>query len=272
VRGPANTFIDGNNEIGLALAMTVPLMYYLYRQSKSRLIRSGLVAGMVLTAIAAIGTQSRGALVGMAAMSTMLWLRGKQKLMLLVIGGVAAFAIVHIMPEEWYARMRTIQHHEGDPAVEGRFAAWREAYEVANTYFMGGGFEVLRGTDAHSIYFEVLGEHGYVGLSLFLLLGLLTWFSASRIRRHAQRHKETLWLADLSRMVQVSMVAYATAGSFLGMAYFDYFYNLVLVVVMSGVVLEKELAALTSPTGKETAGAMAVGGPVGVGGSRVRAT
>ena len=38
--------------------------------------------------------------------------------------------------------------------------------------------------DVHSIYFEILGEHGFVGLALFLLLGAFTWLSATRkIRR-----------------------------------------------------------------------------------------
>jgi hypothetical protein len=49
-------------------------------------------------------------------------------------------------------------------------------------------------------------------------------------------------------MVQVSIAAYAGAGAFLGMASFDYFYNLVLIVVMSRVVLKKELAALSAPS------------------------
>jgi probable O-glycosylation ligase (exosortase A-associated) len=249
VQGPPNTFIGGNNEIGLALAMTVPLLYYLYRMTSSRLVRIGIMTSIVLTSIAAIGTQSRGALLGMAAMGALLWLRGKQKIMILIIAGASVFAITHIMPEKWYARMQTITNHEGDRSVEQRFVAWEKAYQLASNRFLGGGYEALAGgTDAHSIYFEVLAEHGFVGLGLFLTLGLMTWFSAWRIMRQARRHKETMWLADLSRMVQVSIAAYATAGAFLGMAYFDYFYNLILIVVMSRVVLKKELATIPSPS------------------------
>jgi probable O-glycosylation ligase (exosortase A-associated) len=185
----------------------------------------------------------------MGAMGVMLWLRGKQKFTILVLAGLSAYAVTHIMPEQWYARMRTITNHEGDTAVRGRFEAWKQAYEIASNRFLGGGFEALAGgTDAHSIYFEVLAEHGFVGLGLFLTLGLMTWFSAWRIARQARRHKETIWLADLSRMVQVSIAAYATAGAFLGMAYFDYFYNLILIVMMSRVVLKKELATMPSPS------------------------
>jgi len=44
-------------------------------------------------------------------------------------------------------------------------------------------------------------------------------------------------MATLARMTQVSLVAYASAGAFLGMAYFDYVYNLVLIVVACQAIL-----------------------------------
>ena len=42
------------------MAMTIPLMYYLYRESKHFYIRWGLIGAMFLTAVAAFGTHSRG--------------------------------------------------------------------------------------------------------------------------------------------------------------------------------------------------------------------
>src|SRR2546428_6902930 len=91
--------------------------------------------------------------------------------------------------------------------------------------------------DSHSIYFEVLGEHVFVGLGLFLMLGLMTWRTASWVIRRARRDREKRWVADLAAMVQVSLVGYATAGAFLGLAYFDYYYTLVALVVLCKVVL-----------------------------------
>jgi probable O-glycosylation ligase (exosortase A-associated) len=217
------------------------------------LLRLGILGAMILTAIAAIGTQSRGALLGMAAMGVMLWLRGRQKLMLALVAGASVFAITHIMPQKWYDRIATITNYGEDRSVIERFEAWRYAFHLAQERFLGGGFETFYDeTDAHSIYFEVLGEHGFVGLGLFLALGLMTYLSCWQIRRQAQRRKETMWLADLCRMLQVSLVAYAVAGAFLGMAYFDYFYNLVLLVVMGRVVLAKELAALAGSASDAT--------------------
>ena len=70
--------------MGLALIMTIPLMRYLQLQAKSVWIHQGVTVAMLLTGIAAIGTQSRGALVGIAAMGSLLWLKSRNKIFTLV--------------------------------------------------------------------------------------------------------------------------------------------------------------------------------------------
>ena len=58
---------------------------------------------------------------------------------------------------------------------------------------------------AHSIYFQVLGEHGFVGLLLFLAIGMSTWIAAGRLVRKYEGVPDTRWAADLGAMAQVSM-------------------------------------------------------------------
>jgi probable O-glycosylation ligase (exosortase A-associated) len=111
--------------------------------------------------------------------------------------------------------------------------------------------------DAHSIYFEVLGEHGFVGLALFLLLGLMTWRTASSIIGQARGHPEKRWAADLAAMVQVSLVGYAAGGAFLGLAYFDFYYTLIAVVVLTKTVLIAQQAPAGSESGPVIAGSIA---------------
>jgi probable O-glycosylation ligase (exosortase A-associated) len=252
VQGPPNTFIGGNNEIGLALAMTVPLLYFLARSMAQSWLRPAVYVVMILTAIAAIGTQSRGALLGMAAMGAMFWLKSKNKLLTAFLGVAAVLTIVQVMPEAWYARMNTIEHYEQDQSALGRINAWWMAFNLASDRFLGGGFETFRRDmfamyapdptdvhDVHSIYFEVLGEHGFVGLGFFVLLIIMTWRSASMLRKAVQSRSDHSWIGDLAAMAQVSLVAYLSAGAFLGMAYFDYFYNIVLIVIVAKSLLRR---------------------------------
>jgi probable O-glycosylation ligase (exosortase A-associated) len=255
VRGPVGTFIGGDNEIGLALIMTIPLMRYLQLTAGRAVVRYGLLVAMPITALAVVGSQSRGALLGLVAMGVFLWLKSRKKLVTAVLVGLAIVPILLVMPEQWYARMSTIQDYQQDGSALGRINAWWMAFNLARDRVFGGGFETFRREmfaiyapepgrvhDAHSIYFEVLGEHGFVGFALFLALGVMTWLSASWVARHARGTDGMRWMSDLARMIQVSLVGYGTAGAFLGLAYFDYYYTLVAIVVLCRTLLEKRLA------------------------------
>jgi len=152
--------------------------------------------------------------------------------------GLATAAVFLLMPQEWFDRMASMRSYEEDTSALNRLNTWEWAFWLASNRFLGGGFETFRsGVDAHSIYFEVMGEHGFVGFGLFLALWVFTWLAASGIRRATEDTPDMAWLATLARMTQVSLVAYLTAGAFLGMAYFDYPYNLVLIVVISKSIL-----------------------------------
>ena len=257
VQGPGG-FIGGNNELALALTMTIPLMRYLHLQAKNTKIKAGLVAMMLLTAIAAIGSQSRGALVALLLMGTMLWFKSRNKFTTGLLIVIAVLIVASVMPEQWYERMSTINTYDEDGSAQGRINAWWAAWNLANSRFFGGGFETwgwdmfqLYGPDPenvrapHSIYFQVLGEHGWVGLVMFLTLLALTWLKCSTVIRLAKKGPEIGWARDLAAMVQVSIVGYMSAGAFLGLANFDYFYHLVmLAVVVHHLVTSSELASV----------------------------
>ena len=246
VWGPAGTFIGGNNEIALALVMTIPLIRYLHLQADRVWVRWGLASAMVLSAVSAMGSQSRGALLAMLAMAFFLWTKSRNKMVTgaYVLMGLAIVAAV--MPQAWYDRMDTIKTYEEDPSALGRINAWNMAFNLASDRVMGGGFETFRAPtfhlyapeplrvhDAHSIYFEVMGEHGFIGLGLFLLMGILTWFRAQQVIRVCKKDAERKWASDLASMAQVSLVGYAVGGAFLGLAYFDLPYHLVIIVVLT---------------------------------------
>lgn len=246
IQGPATTFIGGNNEMGLALIMTVPLLRYLHLRAKNKLIRLGLAASMVLTGLAAIGTQSRGALLAAAAMGSLLWLKSRNKATTAIYIIAAVGLIAAIMPQGYWDRINTIKTYEQDASAMGRINAWHVAFNVAKARITGGGFETFQAPtfeqyapdpdnvhDVHSIYFEVMGEHGFIGLGLFVLIGLLAWRTGSKVIRECRKDPGRKWASDLAAMTQVSMVGYATGGAFLGLAYFDYYYHLVIILVLT---------------------------------------
>ena len=263
VRGPEGSFIGGDNEMGLALIMTIPLLRYLQLTAQNMWLRGALAAAMVLCAIATVGSQSRGALLGLVAMGTFLWLKSRNKIFTALLGGIAIVVALSVMPEQWYDRMATIKTYETDRSAMGRINAWKMAFNMAKDRPLGGGFDSFHERtfilyapdpsdvhDSHSIYFEVLGDHGFVGLGIFLALGLTTWFGASSVARRARRDRDKRWIADLGAMIQVSLVGYASAGAFLGLAYFDYYYTLIAIVVLCKTVLISDIASQAAEPAK----------------------
>lgn len=249
VQGPLRSFIGGNNEIAMAMMMTIPLMRYLQLQEKKWWLKWGLIGAMFLTAIAVIGSQSRGALVGLSIMSVIFWLKSRYKITTLVFLAVAGFTIINIMPQKWYDRMHTIETYEEDKSAQGRINAWWTAYNLAKDRVTGGGFETFRWRvfqayapdkqnvrDVHSIYFEIMGEHGFTGLAIYLSLIASTWLRCSGIIRRCKKVPDKKWAADLGAMIQVSIIGYAASGVFLGLAYFDYLYHLIAMAIVLGAI------------------------------------
>ena len=246
VQGPGGSFIEGNNEIALALVMVIPLIRYLHLQETRKWIKIGLASAMVLTGVAAIGSQSRGGLVAMVAMGVFLWLKSRNKIFTGIYMAVAVAIMASVMPQEWYDRMSTIKSYQEDSSALGRINAWHTAFNVAKDRITGGGFEMFQGPtfrqyapdpyrvhDVHSIYFEQLGEQGFIGLGIFILLGLFTWLRAQQVIRACKKDPERKWAADLAAMIQVSFVGYAAGGAFLGLSYFDLPYHLMIIVVLA---------------------------------------
>lgn len=253
VMGPAGSFIGGNNEMGLALIMTVPLMRYLQLTASRLIVRWAMLCMIVLSFVAILGTQSRGALVGVVPLGLYLIWNSPKKLTLIALLLIMGPLLYQFMPESWHERMATIETYDQDASVRGRFNSWSFALNLAKDRpLVGGGFECFRArwfnkyaplpaivADAHSIYFEVLGEHGFVGLALFLALGLSTFLSAAGLAARGKAEGDTSKLT-LARMMQVSLVGYASAGAFLGLAYFDFTYAFVAIVCLMQVLEKRE--------------------------------
>jgi probable O-glycosylation ligase (exosortase A-associated) len=201
---------------------------------------------MVLTGVAAIGSQSRGGLVAMLAMGLFLWLKSRNKIVTGFYMVIAVVIMASVMPQEWYDRMNTIKTYQEDQSAQGRINAWYTAYNVAKDRITGGGFETFRPPtfrqyapdpwnvhDVHSIYFEQMGEQGFIGFALFMLLGLLAWIRAQQIIKRCKNDPDKKWAADLAAMIQVSLIGYAAGGAFLGMSYFDLPYHLMIILVLA---------------------------------------
>lgn len=247
VWGPPDSLIFGNNELAIALIMTVPLLYYLSQQTERIWFKRGLYLAMVLCSVAAIGSQSRGAFLAIIAMVGALSWKSKHKFRITVVLIALIPIFLTFMPESWWERMNTIRTYEEDTSAMGRIVAWKTAWNIASDRLTGAGFATstrfiydLYSPDpsapvlvAHSIYFQVLGDHGFIGLFLYLILWLATYRLAGKLKKLTRDRDDLIWIRDLGRMIQVSFLGFFVGGAFLSLAYWDVpYYFLVIIVAL----------------------------------------
>ena len=232
VWGPPGTNIADNNQLALATLMLIPLMIYIAQTNGNRWIKYGMYFSSASSLVSVIGSYSRGGLVGIAAVCIFLWWRSKNKL---AIGTVAVLAIVigaSFIPQKWVDHMDTIQNYEKDESATGRLELWGHAIRIANDNpILGGGFgafdhlptyarlspEIVTKRNVHSIYFEMLGTQGYIGLFIFLALGIAGLKGAGRIRRLSQGVPGLEAEYKFASMMQISLIAYAVSGALLNL-------------------------------------------------------
>lgn len=245
---PVASFGD-NNHLALVLLMVLPFLYYLYRYSAAKLARLGFLAALPLTVLAVVATHSRGALLGLFAIAIWIVLKSQKRTLGLLLVGLCALMVVQLAPDDWSSRMETIQRAKEDASFMGRVTAWKvsSAIAVDNPIF-GGGFRALQahhvwekymfspgllgfidtptlkrsGVAAHSIWFEVLGDQGFVGFFLFVALlvnGFVTRREVWKLVRDNGPQEQ--WAGDLADMLAAALLAYIVSGSLLSVAYFE---------------------------------------------------
>ncbi|WP_429885860.1 putative O-glycosylation ligase, exosortase A system-associated [Geoalkalibacter halelectricus] len=247
VYGPGASFIGDNNSLGLAMIMILPMLFFLGREEPRKWLRNGLYVVAAFTVIAIVFTYSRGALLGLACISLFLFLKTKRKLFFVVLILPILMIGVQFIPEAVFERAGTIRTYEEDASAMGRIQAWGAALNIANTHpFTGGGFENFRAPEiwaifadpdhyfggvvpraTHSIYFDVLGHHGWVGFIIFVSIIIVTMLRSISLQKISKKYEDLNYIGNYALCIQLALIGYMTTGAFLSLAYFDLFYALV---------------------------------------------
>jgi probable O-glycosylation ligase (exosortase A-associated) len=226
--------------------MTLPLYFFLAQTEQNRWLKRLFATLFVLTIPVVFFTYSRGALVGLAVVLLMMFLKSRRRAVLIPVVAAGALVAVYFAPDAWKERMDLTRPQAMDASALSRLNSWAYARALAADYpLTGGGFATFTpelyeqyapvvtetAYGPHSVYFQVLAEHGYIGLVLYLCL-VLSCFVTTRRLRKAARARGDLEVAHYADMLQLSLIAFQTSGIFLGLAYFDYYFTIVACVTI----------------------------------------
>jgi len=249
---------------------TLPLVAFLQHHS---LIAPGrgwmryvYYSAPALAAVATIGTFARAGVVAGIVWVIIAWWHSRRKVALTfaLLGGMVA--ILPLMGERWTERISTTGDARREDSALGRLVAWEWNLNYANRNPLGGGFDVYRSSSAttqrpdgsefsinglasHSIYFEVLGEQGWIGLGIFLAIFAVFFLSMRRVRRRARHREDLAWMGGLASALMQSMLIFMAGAAFSGIAHQPLHYYLIVFAV--------SLSAVMVRAGKVTAPPMA---------------
>jgi probable O-glycosylation ligase (exosortase A-associated) len=256
--GPPDSMIADNNDFGLALNMTLPLFFFLAQSESRPWVKRFFGFLFIITIPAVLFTYSRGALIGLVVVGALMFLhlpmRSRLVLTPVILLGLAL--ALWFAPDSWQKRMNSIGNFSTDGSAQGRLNAWQYALNLTADYpLTGGGFATFtrelydryspKATSlvltAHSVYFQVLADQGYVGLLLYLTLLGSAFLTASRLVKWAKLCGDEM-VMHYGNMFRFSLVGFATSGAFLSRAYFDYFFTIVACIAILKYLAFKQWA------------------------------
>ncbi|MFM9978720.1 MAG: putative O-glycosylation ligase, exosortase A system-associated [Sphingomonadaceae bacterium] len=202
-----------------------------------------------------IGTQARTGLVCAAFLGIMMLRSTKRRFLYVSIVAALALVALPFLPSSFTERMDTIKGYKADASASTRIAVWEWTWEYAKDNPFGGGFDAYKqnelrieltettGSGAvqdvtetiaydaarayHSAYFEMLGEQGYPGLALWLIIHFGGLVRMEVLRQRYRTREGEAWIAGLANALQQAHAVYLLGSVFVGIAFQPFVYMLV---------------------------------------------
>jgi probable O-glycosylation ligase (exosortase A-associated) len=207
-----------------------------------------------------IGTEARTGLICIGLLAVLMLRATKRRALYLMLMGAAGMIAVPLLPKSFTNRMDTIAEYKADSSASTRLAVWEWTWNYAKDHPLGGGFnayiqnkltieKVATTTDGsvatvattqeydkarayHSGYFEMLGEQGFPGLAMWLLLHMLGLVRMEALRRrYLKADGDHAWIAPLSTALQHGHLIYLVGTLFVGIAFQPFVYMLIAVQI-----------------------------------------
>lgn len=203
-----------------------------------------------------VGTESRTGLVCILVLCVLMLRATRRRMLYLALVAIAVLAAVPLLPGSFTSRMNTIETYQADTSASTRLAVWAWTWDYVQHHPLGGGFEAYRqnrltfqlssvqdvganskvsetvqtdqGRAYHSAYFEMLGEQGFPGLGLWLLIQLTGLLGMERLRRACRNAlPEDGWIAPLATALQHAQIIYLAGALFVGIAFQPFIFMLI---------------------------------------------
>jgi probable O-glycosylation ligase (exosortase A-associated) len=272
-KGPAS-WVDENGTATIIL-MAMPILLYVQRHAANKIFRRGCLLVFCMCAISVVGSYSRGGFVGLAILVLTLLTSARHRVrtftMIAIMVAVGYFAA----PASWFERIQTTASADQDSSFMGRVVQWKILTLMALDHpFFGSGILAnvylptwtayaarldseltfiptpppTKPFASHSIYFQVLGENGFIGLVLFLTVFWYGFRVARTVGLQARVDPNLIWAADLAKSLRLSLFLYLFTGAALPIPYFEFPYIILGCLSALSMIVKSQVKVSTVPT------------------------
>lgn len=244
---PDSMFFRGANDLAIGLDLIIAgLLYTILRgRSVTRVATAGLMAVSVYYLAK---TGSRGAFVGLLTIIIVMFVFSRYRAFIMVMA-VAGLLMIPLLPAQTLARLTSIVFDPGEKIQQASTADeaaniasqmqrqhlfWKSVeFTVTNPLFgVGPGqfaealwaksvemhrHEAVLGT--HNTYTQISSESGFVGLSIYLAVIILSVRSAYRVHRYAMNIPELEDLSVIAIVLMALLTSYAVNAVFHHLGY-----------------------------------------------------
>ncbi len=263
LEGPGGMLQD-NNDFALAMAMSIPMLWYIGYSEKRPVLRRLFHMIVPLSMITVGLTHSRGGFLAMCSGLGILTWRSRNRVAAIVLAVFVVGGGLLAAPDAIVERLQSIRNYKEDASAMSRIAAWRTGAEMikANPVF-GVGFErfqqnyvrydparedvtlAFHGSHvAHNSYIQIWAECGTPAFLVYLALLYLTFADLARVRREARRRYHASWILDYAAMFEATLATFVVGSVFLSRAHFDLLYHWQALVIAFGRIARAEMADL----------------------------
>lgn len=232
-------FVGDNNVFGLVLCLVIATLMGLRTDLPRKWwVQSTFYGFIAAIVMCIVYTKSRGAVITLGLLFVLVSLFGPRPIRSLLVLIVVAALGYWLIPDNYFDRLDTLSDLRADESAMGRVENWTLAWEAAVHHpFFGVGpnnhiaynhalFPEVQVRVAHSVYFQVLGELGFVGLFLYLWFMFLVFRSLGGVLRDARQGQansaDVIFVRSLAFWLLCGFGAYSVGAGLLNMLYIEF--------------------------------------------------
>ena len=253
--GPGNYFND-ENDLSLYINIFLPFCFFLVLGEEKFFHKLVYIAALGLGLLSVVVSFSRGGFIGLLAVGATSWLLSKKKILSLVVITTLASILFVFGSDKYWSEMGTLTD-TGENTAKERLLTWGAAARMfsANPIGVGGNnfqvrfpeyqsdehTRVMWGRVAHSLWFTLLPETGFIGVIIYLFLLYECIKDAINLSRiQLQDPTKTRYFNKLGICFLTAFAGYFASASFISVLYYAHYWYLIALLVATKKVYAKE--------------------------------